>query len=173
MFPFLRPYAFESLDLRGFDIVITSSSAESKGVLVSQNTLLICYCHTPTRYYWSHTQEYLQSREFGLLSSIARLVMPYFFNSLRMWDYLAAARVDRFIANSNNVAARISKYYRRSSTVITPGIADAEFTINDKTDRKNAPFIAVGRVIPLKRFDLMVDAFNINGLPLVIITNTE
>jgi glycosyltransferase involved in cell wall biosynthesis len=172
MFPFLRPYVFESLDLRGFDIVITSSSAESKGILVSQDTLHVCYCHTPTRYYWSHTQEYLQSREFGLLSSIARLVMPYFFHSLRMWDYLAAARVDRFIANSNNTAARISKYYRRSSTVITPGIADAEFTIGN-TKCKNAPFIAVGRVIPLKRFDLMVEAFNINGLPLVIITDTE
>jgi glycosyltransferase involved in cell wall biosynthesis len=89
-----------------------------------------------------------------------------------MWDYLAAARVDRFIANSNNTAARISKYYRRSSTVITPGIADAEFTIGN-TECKNAPFIAVGRVIPLKRFDLMVEAFNINGLPLVIITDTE
>jgi glycosyltransferase involved in cell wall biosynthesis len=89
-----------------------------------------------------------------------------------MWDYLAATRVDRFIANSNNTAARISKYYRRSSTVITPGIADAEFTIGN-TECKNAPFIAVGRVIPLKRFDLMVEAFNINGLPLVIITDTE
>ena len=99
--------------------------------------------------------------------------MPYFFHSLRMWDQLAAARVDRFIANSENTAARISKYYRRSSTVITPGIADAEFTISSIAKGVDAPFVAVGRVIPLKRFDLIIETFNTNRLPLVIITNTE
>jgi glycosyltransferase involved in cell wall biosynthesis len=90
-----------------------------------------------------------------------------------MWDQLAAARVDRFIANSVNTAARISKYYRRSSTVITPGIADAEFTISSATKSSSAPFVAVGRVIPLKRFDLIIETFNANKLPLVICTNTE
>ena len=173
MFPFLRPYAFELLDLRGYDIVITSSSAESKGVLTPQDTLLICYCHTPTRYYWSHTQEYLESQEFGILTGVAKLFMPYFFHSLRLWDQAAASRVDRFIANSQNTAARISKYYRRSSTVITPGIDDSEFTLNTSLKHKDSPFVALGRVIPFKRFDLIIESFNVSGLPLVIMTNTE
>jgi glycosyltransferase involved in cell wall biosynthesis len=173
MFPFLRPYAFEMLDFRGFDIVISSSSAESKGIIVPQNTLHVCYCHTPTRYYWSHTHEYMESSEFGILSFFARWVMPYFFHSLRLWDQLAAIRVDRFIANSRNTATRISKYYRRSSTIITPGIADEQFTIAHKVLSENTPFVAIGRVIPLKRFDIIIEAFNQNGLPLVILTNTE
>ena len=99
--------------------------------------------------------------------------MPYFFHSMRIWDQLAATRVDRFIANSENTAARISKYYRRTSKVITPGVGDGEFIPKKSSKSVNNPYVALGRVIPLKRFDLIVEAFNANGLPLVILTNTD
>ena len=130
MFPFLRPYAFESLDLSEYDIVISSSSAESKGVITLPSTLHVCYCHTPTRYYWSHTHLYKDHPEFGMLNFVAALVMPYFFHRLRLWDYAASARVDKFIANSEHTAARIAKYYRRSSVVISPGIDEREYSID-------------------------------------------
>ncbi len=168
--PFLRPYAFESLDLRGYDIVISASSAEAKGIITQPETLHICYCHSPTRYYWSHAHEYMQNPEFGWLNPLARLVMPYFFHRLRLWDIAASARVDAFIANSRNTANRIAKYYRRESTVITPGIDSSRFTL--ETDKSNF-YLAVGRIIPYKRYDLLVDAFNENGKELVIVTNTE
>lgn len=168
--PFLRPYAFESLDLSGYDIVISSSSAESKGIITQPETLHICYCHSPTRYYWSHSHEYMKNPEFGIFNFIARLVMPYFFHRLRLWDLVASARVDSFIANSRNSANRIAKYYRRESTVITPGIDSERFQLEtDKSDY----YLALGRMIPYKKFDLLVDTFNASGKHLVIVTNTR
>ncbi len=167
MIPFLRTYAFESLDLTGYDIVISSSSAESKGILTRAETLHICYCHTPTRYYWSHAQEYARNPEFGWLNPLARLLIPFFFHRLRMWDFQAAQRVDIFLANSETTAARIQKYYRRTSSIINPGLDDTQFTLrSDKSDY----FMALGRIIPYKRFDLLVETFNQNGLPLKIVT---
>ena len=170
LFPFLRPYAFESLDLSGYDIVISSSSAESKGVIVKPETLHICYCHSPTRYYWSHTFEYQNHPEFGILNPLARLVMPLFFHRLRLWDFAASSRPDFYIANSENTANRIAKYYRRDSVVITPGIDSDAFSLQIE---KEDFYLAVGRCIPYKRFDLLVDAFNENGKPLVIVSGTD
>ncbi len=98
--------------------------------------------------------------------------MPYFFHKMRIWDLTASTRVDRFIANSEHVAARIAKYYRRSSTVICPGIDEKFYTLGDESQRGDF-YLAVGRMIPYKRFDLLVAAFNQNGLPLVIVTSTR
>lgn len=118
--PFLRPYAFESFDLSQYDIVISSSSAESKGVITKPETLHICYCHTPTRYFWSHYHEYRDMMEFGWLDMVARMLMPPLVHRLREWDYQASQRPDYFIANADNIARRIKKYYRRDSRVIYP-----------------------------------------------------
>ena len=97
-------------------------------------------------------------------------MMPFFFHRLRLWDLAASARVDAFITNSRNSAKRIAKYYRRDAEVITPGIDSSRFTIETE---KDTYYFAVGRTIPYKRFDLLVDAFNANGKSLVIATSTE
>lgn len=168
MIPFLRTYAFESLDLTEYDVVISSSSAESKGIITGANTLHICYCHTPTRYYWSHTHEYQQNPEFGWMNPIARIVMPWFFHRLRLWDFAAAQRVDYFLANSQTTARRIAKFYRRDAQVLNPGIDAKSFALQTE---KQDYFMALGRIIPYKRFDLLVETFNRNGLPLKIYTS--
>jgi hypothetical protein len=120
MIPFLRTYAFESFDLSKYDIVLSSASAEAKGIITRPETLHVCYCHTPTRYYWSHTHEYQKHLEFGWFNLIARIVLPLLLHSLRKWDYLAAQRVDIFLANSRVTANRIKKYYRRDSHILNP-----------------------------------------------------
>lgn len=165
----LRPYAFESFDLSKYDIVISSSSAESKGVITKPDTLHFCYCHTPTRYFWSHYHEYLSMMEFGFLNPLAKWLMPKLVHSLRLWDFLASKRVDFFIANSQNTASRIQKYYKRESSVIYPGIETDQFFLTEKKDF----YLYVGRVIPYKKFDLIVETFNKNKKPLIIVTNTK
>lgn len=164
----LRPYRFENFDLRNYDIVISSSSAESKWVITKPETLHFCYCHTPTRYFWSHYHEYKNMMEFGILNIFAKLFMPKIINSLRIWDFVASKRVDYFIANSKNTSSRIKKYYQSESQVIYPWIDTSSFYIWEKKDF----YLYVWRVIPYKKFDLVVEAFNKNKKPLVIITNT-
>lgn len=164
----LRPYAFESFDLSQYDIVISSSTAESKGIITKPGTTHICYCHTPTRYFWSHYNEYLSMMEFGWLNVFAKWLMPKLVHNLRQWDFLASKRVDYFVANSKNTASRIKKYYKRESEVIYPGIDTENFYLSEKKDF----YLYVGRVIPYKKFDLVVETFNKNGKPLIIVTNT-
>lgn len=168
----LRPQAFESLDLSEYDIVISSSSAESKGVITKPETLHICYCHTPTRYFWSHFHEYMRMTEFGILNPLAKWLMPKIIHKLRIWDFAAAQRPDYFIANSQNTAGRIEKYYNREASVIYPCIDTSKFDdmiIQPRSDY----YLGVGRCIPYKKFDLLVDAFNKNGKPLILVTNTD
>lgn len=164
----LRPYAFESFDLSEYDIVISSSTAESKWVITKPWTIHFCYCHTPTRYFWSHYHEYLSMLEFWILNYVAKLLMPKITHKLRMWDFIASKRVDYFIANSKNTQNRIKKYYKRDSEVIYPWIDTSRFYIWEKKDF----YLYVWRVIPYKKFDLVVEAFNKNKRPLVIVTNT-
>lgn len=198
MIPFLRTYAFEWLDLTKYDIVISSASAESKGIITRSGTVHFCYCHTPTRYYWSHTHEYQKNPEFGWLNGLARIIMPYIFQKMRIWDFIAAQRVNYFIANSKTTADRIQMYYRRDSEVIVPGIDEKIYTVDHSGNDtfklsiwgihgyssgnkiplstsidSNQYYIAVCRVIPYKRMDLLVDAFNENWLPLLICTNVH
>lgn len=165
---FLRPYAFESFDLSKYDIVISTSSAESKWVITKPETIHICYCHTPTRYFWSHYFEYLQMLEFWILNYIVKYFMPKIIHKLRIWDFLASKRPDFFLANSKNTQSRISKYYKRDSQVLYPWIDTNSFYLSEKKDF----YLYVWRVIPYKKFDLIVNAFNENKKPLIIITNT-
>lgn len=166
----LRPRAFESFDLSNYDIVISSTSAESKWVITKPETLQICYCHTPTRYFWSHYHEYLKMMEFGILNFLWKWLMPKIVHNLRIWDFCASARVDYFLANSQNTASRIKKYYGRKSDVIYPCIDTKKFELQEK---KEDFYLYVGRCIPYKKFDLIVDAFNKNSKKIIIVTNTN
>lgn len=166
----LRPLAFESFDLSEYDIVLSSSSAESKWVITKPNCLHICYLHTPTRYFWSHYHEYLHYMEFGLLNPIWKWLMPKIVHKLRQWDFVAAQRPDYFIANSKNTESRIKKYYNRKSEVIYPCIDTSKFKLEEK---KQDFYLYVWRCIPYKKFDLIVDAFNENWKKIVIVTNTD
>ena len=154
----LRPLAFESFDLSAYDVVISSSSAEAKGVITRPETLHICFCHTPTRYYWSDTHAYGKRLEFGMLNPLARIAMPRLLHRLRRWDALASRRVDRFVANSRNTGNRIRKYYRRPSDVIYPFVDTQQFVPHENPTADY--LLVVSRLIPYKRVDLAVEAAN-------------
>lgn len=159
----LMPYAFENFDLSEFDIVISSAHSCAKGVITKPETMHICYCHSPMRYVWDNCHEYIKSYNIPwILKKLAQKPL----HNLRLWDKIAADRVDFFIANSKNTKQRIKKYYRRASEVIYPMVDTDRFKIS-KT--KGDYFIAIGRLIPYKKFDLTVATFNKLGLPLKII----
>lgn len=160
-YPFL-PAAFESFDLTDYDLVISSSSSCAKGVITSPDTLHICYCHSPMRYAWNFYSEYTKD----IKNPIKKTLIKYFMNYMRMWDVTSSSRVDYFIANSQNVAKRIQKYYRRDSTVITPPV-DTNFFIPGTIDEEY--FLIVSRFVKYKRIDLAIEAFNELGLPLKIL----
>ena len=166
LWPTLRPLAFELLNLDDYDIVISSASAEAKGVLTKPETLHICYCHTPTRYYWSHYHYYLQHPEYGGWNWLVKLVMPSLIHKLRLWDRVAADRVDVFVANSHTTEQRIQKYYERPSTVIHPPVDASRFTISEQLGNY---YLVVGRQTAYKRTDLAIAAFNHLKLPLKVI----
>jgi glycosyltransferase involved in cell wall biosynthesis len=158
----LMPAATESYDLSDFDVVVSSSSAFAKGIITRPGAIHICYCHTPTRYLWSDTHSYVQDLRAPRL---LKLGLPILLNKLRIWDRLSAERVDHFIANSRTVAERISKYYGRDSEVISPPVETSKFSFSDAP---GTYFLAGGRLVSYKRFDLVIQAFNRLGLPLKI-----
>ena len=157
-------FAMESLDLRGYDLVLSSSSAFGKGVITKPETMHICYCHTPMRWCWNYN-EYVEREQLG---KIARGVLPFLITGLRTWDQTSSMRVDHFIANSPVVAERIYKYYRRDAVVIPPPVDVQRFTFDPNTPSADY-FLIVSRLIPYKRIDLAIEACNLLQLPLVII----
>ncbi len=159
--PFM-PTATESYNLADYDVVVSSTSAFSKGVITSPESVHICYCHTPTRYLWSDTVSYIE--ELNAPGPIKAL-LPKVLSQLRVWDRLAAERVDHFIANSETVRRRIKKYYGRESEVVHPPVDTQKFTISTKPKEY---FLVGGRLVAYKRYDLVVDAFTKLGLPLKI-----
>lgn len=149
------PLAVEFFDLSEYDLVISDASAFAKGVITTPNCLHICYCHTPTRYLWSDTHQYINELKFNRW--IKKLISMKL-SDLRVWDYAAAARVDYFIANSKTVKRRIEKYYKRDSVVIYPPVETDKFFINNnKTEEKY--FLIGCRLAPYKRVDIVVEAF--------------
>lgn len=164
--PFLPfyPFAMERLDLRGYDLVLSSSSAFGKGVVTRPETMHICYCHTPMRWCWNY-DEYVERERLGRIS---RSILPFLITGLRVWDQMSASRVDHFIANSPVVADRIQKYYRRDSVVIPPPVEASRFEF-DPTIVPEEYFLIVSRFMPYKRIDLAIEACNRLQLPLVII----
>jgi len=158
------PFAMESIDLSGYDLVLSSSSAFGKGVITKPGTMHICYCHTPMRWCWNY-DEYAAREHLG---KVARSILPFIITGLRVWDQTSAQRVDHFIANSPVVAERIQKYYRREAVVIPPPVEAQRFRF-DPTTQPEDYFLVLSRLIPYKRIDLAIEACNRLKLPLVII----
>jgi len=158
----LMPMAVEFFDLRAYDLVISDASAFAKGVITSPETLHICYCHTPTRYLWDYTHQYINELRFNrYFKKIISLTLNY----VRLWDRQAADRPDLFLANSETVRRRIRKYYRREATVIYPPVNVRQFSPASGIGKY---FLAGGRLAPYKRLDIVVEAFKKSDEPLVI-----
>jgi glycosyltransferase involved in cell wall biosynthesis len=165
--PVLRQRWFEGLDLSQFDLVISSSGAEAKGIKVPPGVIHINYCHAPTHYYWARYDEYIQNPGFGFLDPLARIGLKLFLKPMRSWDKKAAGRPDHIIANSNFTASQVKKYYGRESTVIYPPVDVTSFAPSKKTTRHG--FVITGRHTHYKRFDLAVAACTKLSLPLTVV----
>ncbi len=163
LFPFM-PTAMESFDLNEFNIVLSSSSSVAKSVITKPDTMHVCYCHSPMRYAWEFSHEY--AGKMAGTKGLKSKLLSYFLTGIRMWDNSSADRVDYFIANSENVAKRIWKHYRRECVVIHPPVRCNLFNISDIDENY---FLVVSRLQEYKRIDVAVQAFNELGLPLVII----
>lgn len=161
----LMPLALEQLDLRDYDLVISSESGPAKGVLTRPDALHICYCHTPMRYVWDMYFDYRATA-----GTLKRWLMLPLIHYLKMWDYVSAGRVDHFIANSHFVAGRIAKHYRRSADVIHPPVATADFSPSSGHEDF---YLVLGQLVGYKRVDIAVAAFNSLGRRLVIIGEGE
>lgn len=167
--PVLRAIAFRRLDLSGYDLVISSSGAEAKGVKTGPDTIHIDYCHSPTHYYWIRHDEYLARPGFPRgFNWLARLSLKLLVGPLKRWDYVAAQQPDFIIANSTSTQAAIKRYYRRDSTVIHPPVDTERFKLSGKPPLRHGLLVA-GRQTPYKRFDLAIEACNELKVPLVVI----
>ncbi len=151
----LMPLAVEFFDLREFDLVISDTSSFAKGVITSPDIPHICYCHTPTRYLWSDTHQYINELKYN---KFFKKIISLSLSRLRLWDLSAASRVDYFIANSKAVEKRILKYYKRESQVIYPPVETDRFYITDLKTQEEY-FLAGCRLAPYKRIDLVIDTF--------------
>ncbi|MBH8573385.1 glycosyltransferase [Nostocaceae cyanobacterium CENA369] len=160
----LWPLAIEQLDLRQYDVILSSSHAVAKGILTSPDQLHICYCHSPMRYAWDLTFDYLNHSKMG--SGAAGWATRYLLHRLRYWDVLSANRVDYFIANSQHIARRIWRCYRREATVIYPPVNIEAFPF---FSQKEDFYLTVSRLESYKQVSLIVKAFNQLQRPLTIV----
>ncbi len=161
----LMPVALEQLDLTDYDLIISSEAGPAKGVITRPDALHVCYCHSPMRYVWDMYPIYLAGS-----GRLIKTLFPWIAHWLRVWDRASADRVDHFIANSNFVAKRISKFYRRESEVLFPPVNVSAF---DHLTQKEDFYLCLGQMVPYKKADLVVDAFNQLDLPVVIIGEGE
>ncbi len=157
----LYPAAFESLDLRGYDRIVSITSAFAHGVRVPPGAQHICYCLTPARFLWNYA-DYVERESIGRLP---RLVLPFLIHFLRDWDRRVAARVTQFVAISQAVCERIERHYRRPSGIIYPPVDVERFQVSETREDF---FLILSRLVPYKRIDLAVQAFGELGLPLVV-----
>ncbi len=155
LYSLLRPMAFESFDFSSYDLVISTNSAEAKGIVTSPGTVHISYVFTPTRYYWSGYHEYLSRPNLGLFNPLAHLIGPGLISRLREWDYAAAQRADHIIGISRYVNQRIHKYYRRQAELIYPPVDTKRF---DNTKDRQDYYLVVSRLVPYKQIELAVQA---------------
>ena len=169
--PILRAMTFHNLNLRGYDLVISSSGAEAKGIRTGKNTVHISYCHAPTHYYWVRPEEYMKNPGFPTgFNWLARLSLKLLIKPLKKWDRHAAQEPDYYITNSEASAGLIKKFYGRDASVVHPPVETARFKPTIKTDPRHG-FIIAGRQVPYKRFDLAIEACNEIGVPLIVIGN--
>jgi glycosyltransferase involved in cell wall biosynthesis len=158
LLPVLRRQAFQNLNLKDYDIVISSSGAEAKSVKkLKKGAIHITYCHAPTHYYWSRYDEYLKEPGFGMLNPVARAGLRIFGGPMRKWDYKVAQRPDILIANSNHIKQKIKEYYNRDSILVYPPVDVDRFKEIDK-NQKRSGLIVTGRQVPYKRIDLAIKA---------------
>lgn len=157
----LMPLAIEQLDVTGYDIVISSSHAVAKGIITSPDQVHISYVHSPMRYAWDLQFQYLKESglsagKFNLKGWLARILL----HKLRLWDLASAARVDHFIANSDYIARRINKIYRREASVIYPPVAVDKFEADSNFGQEKEEFyLAASRMVPYKKIPLIIKAF--------------
>ena len=156
----LYPHAVESFDLRGYDTVISSSSAWAHGVLVDPGAVHVCYCHNPFRYAWTEREATLRAR-----SPVVRPALRFLLSRWRQWDWIAAQRVDRYVANSRTTAERVRRYLGRDSTVLHPPVEIERFA----PGRAGAQYAVLAELMAHKRIDVAVEAFTRLRLPLVVI----
>ena len=161
----LMPYALEQLDLRGFDLVISSESGPSKGVIAAPDAFHLCYCHSPMRYLWDQYHDYRDTA-----GALTRAAMPFLFHRLRQWDVTSASRVDRILANSHFIQKRIARAWGRPSEVVFPPVETDLFVPAKQVLPR---YLWVGQMTPYKRPDIVVDAFNQMRLPLLMVGDGE
>ncbi len=174
--PVWRGRYFRKLDLSEYDLVISASGAEAKGIRTGPQTVHISYIHAPTHYYWSRYDDYLKNPGFGWLDPLARLGLKLLVGPLRRRDYADAKRPDYLIANSHHTAKEIKKYYGRQASVIPPPVDVERFQQRTENQEQRTEsrgsrtsFIAAGRQVPYKRLDLAVQAATQADMPLVVI----
>ncbi len=166
LFP-LYPMVLKSLRLRDdYDLIISSESGPAKGIEIKNNAKHVCYIHSPMRYCWGFTNEYLES-----INIFLRPLAKYFFGRLKKWDETTINNVDLYIANSKNVAKRVQKFYNREAKVIYPPIASNLYEKPLEVIKSKDYFLSFGAITPYKKIDLLVDCFNKNGNKLIIIGN--
>ncbi len=164
LFPTMAVRAMRKLDLSAYDVILTSSYLHGHQVTKSRpEQVIINYCHTPPRYYWSHYAEYRRDPGYGRLNPIIRTLMPLMVPRQRKFDLEAAKNVDVFIANSTETQKRIEKYYGRKATVVHPPVDTSRFT---PARERGDHYVTIGRQLPYKRYDLAVEACTRLGLPL-------
>lgn len=161
----LFPAAIERFDLRGYDLVLSSSHAVAKGVVVHPGTLHVCYCHTPMRYVWQAFEDYFGGARYRFPES---WLLPHVATWLRTWDVVTANRVHHYIANSRNVARRIAHYYGREASVVHPWVDTAAFTPDPGTAREEF-YLIVSALVPYKRLELALEATGQLGRRLVVV----
>jgi glycosyltransferase involved in cell wall biosynthesis len=156
----LYPHAVESLDLRGYDVVVSSSSAWSHGVLVDPGAVHVCYCHNPFRYAWSEREATLRAR-----GPLLRPALGLLLNRWRQWDWIAAQRVDRYVANSHLTASRVHRYLGREATVLHPPVEIERF----RPGPVGGHYLVLAELMAHKRLDVAIRAFNALRLPLTVV----
>lgn len=162
----LMPLAIEQLDLKKFDVILSSSHCVAKGVLTGPHQVHICLCYSPMRYAWDLSHQYLGGGKFG---TVRQAIARYLLHRLRIWDYRTANGVDEFIAISKYIARRIQKVYGRTSTVVYPPVDTKTFTLQSQ---KEDYYFTASRLVPYKRVDLIVEAFaNMPQRKLIVVGN--
>lgn len=156
----ILPWAIESLDLTDYDVIISDCNTMLMGVHTRPDAVHVCYCHTPTRSLWDSYVSYRQH-----MPNLLRKLFVYFASSMRIWEFCAAQRVNLFISNSENVAQRVSCYYRRNSVILYPPVKVEDGFISEKHENY---YLHIGRLDATKRIDLLISACNLLGRKLII-----
>ena len=158
----LYPYAMEALDLRGYDLVISSSSAWAHGVIADADAVHVCYCHNPFRYAWNAREATLAKYD-----PLRRAILGFVFQRWRQWDWIAAQRVDFYAANSETTRKRVKRYFGREADVLYPPVETTRF----RPGPVGSDYVVLSELMPHKRIDLAINAFNELELPLTVVGN--